>query len=285
MICITGASGTVGSEVVRQLSDEKVAFRAAYHSTAKADEARARGIDAVLADFNDPDSLREALHGCDKLFLLGANVPNQVELETRAVEMAKAAGVTHVVKLSAIGAGEGDFALARIHREIEKAIETSGLKWTFLRPNGFMQNTATFQAASIKNMSAFHTATGDGRISFVDVRDIAAVAVKALTESGHEGKAYDITGPEALTYEDVAAVLSDVLGRKITHINLPPADLKAGMLAAGIPGWMAEHLLDLQRHYREGKAAAVTDEVKTITGRDPIRFADFARETAATGVW
>lgn len=285
MICITGAGGTVGSEVVRQLHEAKVAFRAAYHSQAKADSASAQGVDAVLVDFNDPDSLRASLEGCDKLFLLGANVPNQAELEIRAVETAKAAGVTHVVKLSAMGAEEGDFAFARIHREIEKTIEASGLAWTFLRPNGFMQNTATFQASSIRNMSAFHTAAGDGRISFVDVRDIAAVAVKTLTESGHERKAYDITGPEALNYDDVAAELSEALGRKITHIRLTPTDLKSGMLAAGIPEAMADNLLELQRHYRGGKAATVTEDVKVVTGRDPFSFADFARMTVATGIW
>lgn len=232
-----------------------------------------------------PTRCREALEGCGKLFLLGANVPNQVELEIRAVETAKAAGVTHVVKLSAMGAEEGDFAFARIHREIEKAIEASGLGWTFLRPNGFMQNTATFQAASIRNMSAFHTAAGDGLISFVDVRDIAAVAVKTLTEPGHDGTAYDITGPEALTYDDVAAELSEALGRKITHIRLTPADLKSGMLAVAIPEAMANNLLNLQRHYREGKAATVTEDSRDLIGRDPIRFADFAGETAVTGVW
>jgi uncharacterized protein YbjT (DUF2867 family) len=284
MICVTGAGGTVGSEVVRQLREANAAFRGAYFSKNKIDAARAKGIDAVMIDYNDPETLRSAFAGCNELFLLGPNAPNQAELEINAVEAAKAAGVKHIVKLSVMRADEEEYDFGRIHREVEKAIEASGLEWTFLRPNSFMQNTVTYMP-TIKSQSAFYTAADDARIGHVDVRDIAAVAVKALTEPGHEGKAYALNGPEALTYNDLASHLSEALGRKIEHNNIPPADLKGAMLAEGTPEIFIDRLLDLERYYREGKAARDTSDIRQVTGHDPRTFADYARETAATGAW
>lgn len=285
MICVTGAGGTVGSVVVRQLGEANAGFRAAYHSKNKVDAAREKGIDAVMIDYNDPETLQEAFDGCDKLFLLGPNMPNQAELEINAVKAAKAAGVKHIVKLSVMHADEEDYDFGRIHREVEKAIEASGLEWTFLRPNSFMQNTVTFMSEPIKARAAFYTAADNARIGHVDVRDIAAVAVKALTEPGHEGKTYALNGPEALSYNDVAAELSKALGRVISHINIPPADLKGAMLKEGMPEVIADRLMDLERYFREGKADRTTSDMKQVTGREPRSFADYARETAATGVW
>ena len=284
MICITGATGTLSREVIRQL-EPKAPFRAAYFSATAAETGRARGIDAVLIDYNQPRTLRAAFQGCDTVFLLGPNALNQVELELNAVDAAKAAGVRHIVKQSVLGAAEESYSLANIHRPVEKAIEGSGLAWTFLRPNSFMQNTATFMAQTIKAEGAFYSASGQARISHVDVRDIAAVAVAALTAPGHEGKIYTLCGPEALTYDDIADELSKALGRDIHHISLPAADMKAGMLAEGMPGAIADRMLDLERYFREDRASRVTDDVLRVTGRAPKRFAEYARETAETGVW
>jgi uncharacterized protein YbjT (DUF2867 family) len=285
MICVTGAGGTVGSEVVRQLREAHAEFRAAYFSKSKVDAAQESGIDAVAIDYNEPETLGSAFDGCDKLFLLGPNMPNQAELEINAVDAAKASGVKHIVKLSVMRADEEEYDFGRIHREVEKAIEATGLDWTFLRPNSFMQNTVTFMSQTIKSQSAFYTAADDARIGHVDVRDIAAVAVKALTEPGHGGRAYTLNGPDAFTYDELAAKLSDALGRKIAHINIPPADLRGAMLSQGMPDVLADRLLDLERYYREGKAARDTSDIKQVTGRDPRSFDEFARQTAATGVW
>ena len=195
MICVTGAGGTVGSEVVNQLVATKAPFQAAYFSNKKAEAARARGIDAIILDYNLPESLRAGFQGCDQVFLLGPNVLNQSELERNAVEAAKAVSVRHIVKQSVMGADEESYSWRKVHRPVEKAIESSGLGWTFLRPNSFMQNVVTFMGQTIKSEGVFYSASGEARISHVDVRDIAAVAVKSLTESGHEGKAYTLTGP------------------------------------------------------------------------------------------
>lgn len=285
MICVTGASGTLSSEVIRQLESAKVPFRGAYFSNKQAEAARARGLEAVIIDYNRPATLRTAFQGCDKLFLLGPNALNQSDLERNAVEAAKAAGVRHIVKQSVMGAVDESYSLAKVHRPVEKAIESSGLAWTFLRPNSFMQNAVTFMGKMIRAESAFYSASGQAKISHVDVRDIAAVAVKALTEADHEGKAYTLTGPEALTYDELAGELAKVLGRPISHINLSPSDLKNGMLAEGMPEAIADRMLDLERYFQEGRASCITNDIKQVTGREPRRFAEYVRETAATGVW
>src|SRR5688572_14122484 len=225
MICITGAGGTVSSEVIRQL-ESQVSFRAAYFSNTAAAKARAKGINAVVIDYNQPETLRAAFQECETLFLLGPNALNQIELELNAVDAAKAAGVRHIVKQSVMGAADESYSLANIHRPVERAIETSGLAWTFVRPNAFMQNADTFMAPTIRAESVFYSASGQARISHVDVRDIAAVVVAALTTRGHEGKSYTLSGPEALSYDDLADQLTSALGRHIRHVSLPPADLK-----------------------------------------------------------
>ena len=285
MICVTGASGTVGTEVVKKLESTKEAFRAAFYSNVRAEAARARGVEAVTIDYNHAATLAAAFQGCDALFLLGPNVANQTQLELNAVQAAKAAGVRHIVKQSVMGADEESYSLANVHRPVEKAIESSGLAWTFVRPNSFMQNTVTFMGHTIRAEDAFFSGSGQAKVSHVDVRDIAAVAVKALTTRDHQRRAYTLSGPEALSYDDIARELSKVLRRPIRHINLPPAELKSGMLAEGMPKEIADRMLDLERYFRANGASRITDDVKQVTGRNPIRFAEYARETAATGVW
>jgi len=282
MICVTGASGTLSSEVIRQLESSKAPFRGAYFSNKQAEAARARGIESVITDYNRPEMLRSAFQGCDKLFLLGPNVLNQTQFELNAVEAAQAVGVRHVVKQSVMGAAEEVYSLAKIHRPIEKAIESSGLAWTFLRPNSFMQNVVTYMGETIKAEATFYSASGEAKISHVDARDIAAVAVKVLTEPTHAGKAYTLTGPEALTYDEIANGLSKVLGRPISHISLPPSDLKQGMLAEGMPGEIADRMLDLERYFREDKASRITNDIKQATGRDPRRFSQYAHDCASS---
>jgi uncharacterized protein YbjT (DUF2867 family) len=148
--------------------------------------------------------------------------------------------------------------------------------------NSFMQNVVTYMGGTIKAEAAFYSASGAAKISHVDVRDIAAIAVKAPTEPNHEGKAYTLTGPEALTYDDLASELSKVLGRSISHISLSPSDLKRGMLAEGLPEEVAERMLDLERYFREDQASSITNDIRQVTGRDPRRFAQYARDCASS---
>jgi len=281
MIVGTGAGGTVGSELVRQLRGAKVPVRAAYHSAAKVDAARADGVDAVAVDFAKPESLAPAFRGADALFLLFAGGMGQTEGEIAAVEAAEASGVKRIVKLSVIGADGDDYSFAKIHRPVERAIEASGLGWTHLRPNGFMQNVVNYFAATIRDHGAFYQPAGDAKISHVDVRDIARVAAAALTGTGHDGKAYTITGPEALTYYEIATKLSAATGKAIRYVPLSDGDAKEGMVAAGIPAFYADYLIDLNRVYREGGGAGVTDTVRSVTGSAARSFDEFARDHAA----
>lgn len=280
MICVTGAGGTLGSEVLAQLLAAGAPARAAFHSDDKADAARARGVDAVVIDYADPDTLRDAFSGCDALFLLGHNAIDQTELEIAAVDAARAVGVRRIVKQSVLDAQDEAYSLAHVHRPVERAIEASGMDWTFLRPNSFMQNVMTFMSPTIRAESAFYSASGDARISHVDVRDIAAVAVHALTGAGHAGKAYSLTGPDALTYDEIATLLTQATGRTITHVDLPPNELHYGMVDMGMPDEIADRLLDLERYFRSGAAARVTDDIRTVTGRVPRTFANYASECA-----
>ncbi|HEX8170292.1 MAG TPA: SDR family oxidoreductase [Thermoanaerobaculia bacterium] len=280
MILVTGAGGTVGSEVVQQLQRAGAKFRVAHHSQKKAADARARGLDAVVIDYDDPESVRAGLDGVERMFLLNAGAGNQAEQEINAVNAAKAAGVRHIVKLSVWGADSEAFSFAKVHRPAERAIEASGLAWTFLRPNGFMQNMANYMAGTIKSQGAFYSSVGDARISHIDVRDIAAVAVKTLTEDGHEGKAYSLSGPEALTYGDIAAKIAAAVGREVRYVAISDDDLRAAAVGAGTPEPYADALIDLNRYYRTGAAAEVTGEVRRITGRDPIAFEQYARDYA-----
>ncbi len=282
MILILGASGTVGSEIVRQLKAAGVPFKAGYRSEEQVRAAAANGIEGVLADYAQPETLDAAFAGIDRLFLLGAGGGDQTQLEINAVNAAKRAGVRHLVKLSVWGAEGEAFSFAKIHRPVERAIEQSGLAWTFIRPNGFMQNVANYYAQSIRTQGAFYGSAGDARISHVDVRDIAAVVVKVLTTPGHEGKTYTLSGPEALTYGEIAKKVGDARGSAVSYVNLEPQQLRGGMIAAGIPDDYADLLLDLNRYYAEGHAAKVTSDVKQVTGRDPISFDQWANENAAS---
>ena len=148
-----------------------------------------------------------------------------------------------------------------------------------------MQNTVTFMGDTIRGESSFYTSSGDAGVSYVDVKDIATVALKALSDPIHEGHAYALTGPRALTHDQLAVELSGILGRKITHVNLSQDDYLHGMLASGMPAELAERMLDLERYIREGRPGNVSDDIAAVTGKAPRNFSAFAREAAATGVW
>ena len=144
-----------------------------------------------------------------------------------------------------------------------------------------MQNVVTFMGETIKAEGSFYSASGKAKISHVDVRDIAAVAVRVLTDPNHEGKAYTLTGPESLTYNELANKLSNVLERSISHINLSPSDLKNGMLAEGMPEEIADRMLDLERYYSEDQASRIINDIKQVTGHDPRQFSHYARDYAS----
>jgi len=277
MILITGASGNVGSEVLKQALAVGLKIRATFQSPDKATKAPA-GMEGVIMDYAKPDTIRPALHGVEKIFLVGPPVRDLPAMEANFIKEVRAAGPKHIVKLSALGGRESMFPSG--HRHSEENIEASGLPYTFLRPNGFMQNLVNYNAGTIRSQNAFYGCQGNGAVSVVDIRDIAAVAVMVLAATGHEGKSYALTGGEALTNGHVAEKISRVAGRKISYVDLPPAEFRKALLSAGMPEWSADALLDLQRLYREGKASLVTDAIERLTGRKPITFDQFAHDYA-----
>ncbi|MBV9765522.1 MAG: SDR family oxidoreductase [Acidobacteriaceae bacterium] len=274
MILITGASGNVGKEVLKQIAQTGERIRAAFQSSSKV--TAPEGVEIAIVDFNQPDTLRAALKDVDRVFLVGPPTAELPALERKAVDVIAQLGVRRLVKLSAMGGREAIFP--RQHAESEDYIVSSKVRYTFLRPNGFMQNIVHYNAATINTQNAFYGTEGDGRVSQIDIRNIAAVAVKVLTEDEHEGKAYTLTGPQALNNVEVAQLLSDVIGREIRFINLPVVELKNALLTGGVPDWSANALLDLQRLYREGKAAVITSDVEQILGRKPTDFRKFLED-------
>jgi uncharacterized protein YbjT (DUF2867 family) len=278
MILVTGATGTLGSEVVKQLSAKDVSFRTIVRSMSKAGEIKALGGEAVESDYTKPETLKKAFKGIRKLFLLTPLVPNAPEMTANLVDAAKKAGIKHIVKQSGLGADDkAATSLGNFHRQAEKIVETSGIPYTFLRPNSFMQN---FLARPIRSEGAFYLPCGNGKVSYVDVRDIAAVAVTALTEDGYEGKIYNITGPKALSHYEIATIFSDVLHRKVNYVDVPPVDVRQAMASRGMSEWLIDVVLGLYSFQRADLAAEVSDAVERVTGKTPISFAQFAKDYA-----
>ena len=285
VILVTGAAGNVGTELVKELSTAGAIFRAGVHSNNCADKIEKISSRAHLMeiDYNKPETLRRACDGVSKIFLLTPDSPRAIELASNLVKVAK-----NIVKQSNILVTEMESATtlyARQHREAEKIIDESGIQFTFLRPNDFTQNFVNYFTSTIKTNSAFYIPGGDAKVSFVDVRDIAAVAAKVLTEhneseSRHFGKAYNITGPEPLSYYQAAESYQTQLTKKIDYVNIPEEDARRGMKAMGMNESFINTALELFDNYRKGYASQVSDTVESITGNKPISFAQFAMDYA-----
>jgi uncharacterized protein YbjT (DUF2867 family) len=284
-ILVTGASGNIGSEVVKQLLDvaPAVNIKAAVHSRQNVKKVKdGDRVKVIQIDYNESDTLREALKDVDKLFLLTPDVPNAPDLASNAVTEAKKAGIRHIVKQSVMGADlEADVGTMRLHRQVEDIIEQSGIPFTFLRPNEFMQNFVNFHSPSIKGNNAFYIPLEDAKVSLVDVRDIAAVTVKSLIdEDKHKNKMYLITGPEALSYHQVAEILSNATGRKINYVNISDEEARAAMKEIGMNDWLINTVSELSEYFRKGKASEISSAVEEVTGRKPISFSQFANDYA-----
>jgi uncharacterized protein YbjT (DUF2867 family) len=286
-ILVTGSTGTLGGEVVKQLSSSTPAIniKAGVHSAQNVKKVKdGDEVEVVLIDYNKPETLKEALSQVDKLFLLTPDVPNAHELASKLVIEAKKAGIRHIVKQSVMGADlEADVGTFRLHRQAEKIIEQSEIPFTFLRPNEFMQNFVNFHSHFIKNNNAFYLPLEDAKVSLVDVRDIAAVAVKSLTEDTsdkHNNKTYLITGPEALSYYQAAEILSSATDKKISYVNISEEEARGAMKEMGMSDWLINTISELHDYFRKGNASQVSSAVEEVTGKKPISFSQFAKDYA-----
>ncbi|MEM9494158.1 MAG: NmrA family NAD(P)-binding protein [Myxococcota bacterium] len=274
MILVIGGTGTTGRAVLRRLAELEVPTRALVRCRSQA-SPRSRAnplvtapcIEYVTGDAGEPRSLRAALRGVSQLFVAMANGPRQKDIEMVIVAEAAAAGVEHIVRVSAPVVGpDVPVAIARLHFAVEQAIESSSMAFTHLRPYGFMQNLLGFIPA-IRRTGRFFATTGDTPMNMVDARDIADVAAVALTRPGSPRGAYVLTGPEAVSYPDVARRMS-ALGAEVLYVDQTPAALRASLLRAQLPPWLVEHILEIQ-----GLAMAIpqapNDTVLRVTGNRP----------------
>jgi uncharacterized protein YbjT (DUF2867 family) len=279
-IVVTGAAGGVAGRVVSLLAERGESVVALVRKPEQMSAFRARGIDAVIGDLGRPESLRTAMEGCDRMFLLTPVVPNQAELGRNAVEAAIDAGVERVVHLSASDASvDSPMPWASACAQTDALLKTSGLDWTLIRPSAFMQNVL-LSAPAIRRR-VYPQTTGDSAIGWIDAADIARVAVNVLTEDGHAGRDYPITGHEALTSREIASRLSTALGHRIRYVHLPGPLFYLALRAGGTPPWLARGLVrqyaDVVRNGLDN-VLLMTDHVERITGTPPTSFLAFARQ-------
>ncbi len=278
MILITGASGNVGRAVLDEVRKGDKPFRAMYRSEEDAKQAP-KGVSAVVADFASKESMARVLAGVDALFLVCSPIPALVELESNAIDAARATGVKHVVLNSALGAGDYAKSFPGWHRIVEDKLKASALAYTILRPNGFMQNILAYNAPSIRAQGAFYAAMGSARTSYIDVRDIAYVVAKILASpQEHAGKIYELNGPEAVSCGELAERITRVANRPVKYVDIPEAAQRKSMLDLGMPEWQVNALLELQEYYVQGRAGMVTDVLPGLLGRPPVKLDRFLEE-------
>lgn len=281
-ILITGATGNIGTELVNLLSGQGVSFRAMVRSAQDANALNDRtGVESVIGDFDDPNSLERALAGVTRAFLLTPSSERAEAQQLAFVAATQRAGVQHIVKLSQLAAdADSPVRFLRYHAVVEQAIQQSGMAYTFLRPNLFMQGLLGFKR-TIAEQGKLFAPIGDAAISLIDIRDIAAVAARALTGPDHAGKTYTLTGPEAMTHTQLAAQLTTSLGHQVTFVDIPSTALRDELTKAGFPDWQADGLVEDYAHYQRGEASFVTQTVEEVSGKPARPFSNFAQDYRA----
>ncbi|MFF3074008.1 NAD(P)H-binding protein [Kitasatospora sp. NPDC057904] len=281
MIVVTGATGTVGSKIVTGLRERGESVRALLRNPAEAPAEWDGGVEKAAADFSDPASLDAALAGADVVYLLVAVHPDMADHERNVIDAAVRTGRRPRVVLHAAAGMEQRPAGVRFvasHVAGLEHLRASGLPWTVIAPNGFYQNFLGM-APSVR-AGRLAVPGGEGAVSYVDARDVAAAAVEVLATEGHEGAVHTLTGPAALTHDALAEQLGAVAGRTVRYTAVAPDAALAGMLDAGWDPWRAEGMVELYGLYAAGHASAVSPDVEKLTGRPARSFAEFAAEHA-----
>ena len=274
-IFVTGSTGTIGQAVVGELLARGATFRVGVRSLDKAPAEAG----AALIDYEKPETLINAFSEVETLFLLTPDAPQVKTWVQSAVEAAKEAGIRHIVRSSDIGSDiNSSYKVMRQLGELEKIIQESGLAWTFLRPNSFMQNFATFDSQAVRH-GQLQAPRGNAHISFVDVRDIAAVTAEVLVKPQlHGDKAYTLTGPRALALGEVSAVIGRQIGKDITYSEMGDEVWAEQMRSYGLPDWDIELLLSLYQADKDGVTAVVAEDVEQVVGRTPYSFEAFVKD-------
>lgn len=276
-VLVTGATGNTGSGLVPALRSAGVDVRAFVRDESKAQPLKDMGVEIVVGDLDQPETIDPAVEGVDKIYLLTWNGPTQAQQAQNVIEAAKRAGNPHIVRHSMWGSEKS--RIVKQGDQVEEAVESSGLPWTMLRPTFFMQNTM-MAAQTIASDGMIYWDMKDGKLGMIDIRDIVDVAVTVLTGSGHEGKSYILTGPEAISLHDVASTFSKVLGKEVKYVSVPGEAALQSMVGMGFPEWIAKGYVELSEGFSENFANRVTDNVATLTGHPARSFEQFARDYA-----
>lgn len=277
-ILVTGATGNIGSEIVKRLRARNADFAVMTSRPGSS----AAGVVEVQGDFLDPASLLRAFAGVDTLFLVFPMVPDMPLMAANAVAAAKAAGVGHIVRSSGAGAdANSEAAIARMHGEIDALVRGSGIAFTLLLPTSFMQNMVNFHGDSIRS-GALYAPRGDGAMAVIDVRDIADVAVEVLTNpAAHASCSYTLTGPENLTDAQMVSAIAREIGRDVRYVDIPEQAALDAMTRMGVPPKVIEWLMSLNYVIKQGWAAGESPMVEKITGHPPRNFGAYVRENSA----
>ena len=281
-ILVTGATGTIGQRVAEGLLDAGASLRIGARSPEKAAAYAARGAEVVTLDFDRPETLKPAMEGAPTVFLLTPFVEDFVPYIRAAIAAAKEVGVQHIVRLSVVGADPNGLGPGRMHGVADQLLKDSGIAHTLLLPTFFQDNFYNYSIGSIKAQSVFYGAAGDQRISYVSAQDIADVACKILlAPASHVGKGYVLTGEEALTENEAAAALTEILGREIRYVNLTPEQYAEGMRAQQMPAWIVKEMGELEQIKANGWAAGIAPDVAQILGRPARKLRDYLAENKA----
>lgn len=273
MILITGATGNIGRELVQRLSTAGHQVRILVRDAKKVAHLDPH-IQRAVGDLDAPETLDAALKGVNKVFL----VTFETHQDKNFIRATKNSGVQHIVKLSTLEANQPHLMVGRWHREREKLIEESDLSWTFLRPGMFMSNSIEWWAETIKTQGRIYFPGGKGRVAPVAPRDVATVAYNVLTQSGHGGKTYELTGPELLTIDDMATIIGNSLGKPVKYISVPLFAAGIQMLLFGLELKLIRAFLQLASELRSGRGAILTDTVQSLTGHPAQTFEAWCRE-------
>ena len=274
MITVFGATGTTGAPLVEALLARGPKLRAVTGQPSKAAALVAKGCDTAVADFDDRDALERACQGAEKAYLVTPPHQDMRRWKANAIAAARAAGVRHVVMSTGLGASpRARLTFGMWHSESQELLKDSGMDWTLVQPTYFMQNLL-WQAENIVSDGVYYDDLG-GPVAWVDARDIADVAVEALLGAGHAGRAYGLTGAEALTGEEIASLLSEATGRAVTCASLPPNQAKAHMIANGMHPEVTAAMVELASLAAKGYLAGIETTVSEVLGRPARRFRDF----------
>ena len=274
MILVTGATGNIGRELLPLLLQAGHPVRILVR-----DEKKVAHLDPciehAIGDLNRPGSIHPAMRGVERIFL----ITFEKQQDLHVIEAAKGAGAQHIVKLSTLEATDHKIQVGKWHYEREELIRASGLDWTFLRPGMFMSNSIDWWCASIKAQgSVFFPGGKKGKVAPIDPRDVAKVATVALTQLGHSNQAYELTGSELLTIGEMVQVISQVLGKPIRYVDIPPLAAKLFMLKYGMDKELVRALMEMLFSLRRNEGAIVTDTVQKVTGDPPRTFEAWCRE-------